>query len=170
MRTRLVVRTVMLITLYACIAGRNVRAFSPRPAPNLPDLRIEGLTATTSSRDAHGLCSVIFHCTVCNRGTATPANYVVGLRGWGTPTIASCMGSWTSGATLTQTAPGKGDSFTMDGPGFHGPPAPRRAPPACQPHLPPAPSIPGAAPRALGRRRPSPDGGRAPAGSMVSGM
>ena len=89
-------------------------------AAALPNLRIEGIRHTASV-GSDGTCSVVFYCTVGNRGAAMARSFVVGMRGWGTQTILTCTGTWQATNTTTDLAAGSSRSVLIYGPGYVGP-------------------------------------------------
>jgi hypothetical protein len=84
------------------------------------NLTNEGVSLT-SSCDFYG-CSVMFHNTICNRGSSTVYGSVVGGRWNSSGTIhADCSGWWNALDTFGTISAGSCKDVTVAGPGYVGP-------------------------------------------------
>ena len=92
---------------------------SPTSVTALPNLRVEGIQHTASC-GSDGTCSVVFYSTVYNRGTGSSRSFVLGMRGWGTPTISTCTGTWQATNTTTDLLAGSYRTILIYGPGYVG--------------------------------------------------
>lgn len=89
-------------------------------APAAPNLVVTGITHRAFV-SLDNTCSVIFDVRVKNVGTSTAWSLSVGARGWGTPSISTCTGTWRAFNTTGSLAPGQSRTVSVYGPGYVGP-------------------------------------------------
>lgn len=85
-----------------------------------PNLRVVGITHQAYVYPDN-TCSVIFYVRIQNVGTATAWSLSVGAKGWGTPNISTCTGSWRAFNTTANLALGQYRTVAVYGPGYVGP-------------------------------------------------